>query len=315
MNMNYSQGHTASASDTTIWARSSADYEFLPQSKKDEYKAKSEAIRESSTVAHHEQRVERLAAAEERFDEDASQFMDACFTHQGASAASLCEGELLPTMPARMSIGPNDDVVDANSLPTNINHALESNGDAFKATNFDEFKHLLHRSLNISRSEGLQPFSEHLLSSFFKRDGMFADRDPAATSWCKAPAAFKRLTTNFANRTGAPPFPEDVHHEKTCGDMCERDTAASDLNVYGRLKEFFDRVATDAGFNHKANMCHAGRVLFVMRYFAHATDDTPTITEFHYLNTGLGRWYRHDAIQMLSKLEITFLPEAISLLA
>ena len=286
----------------------------MPQSEKDAYKAKSDATYQSSAIARHKQRVERLAAAEARFVEDSSQFMDACFTHQGASAASLCEGELLPTMPARMSIGPNDDVVDANSLPTNINHALESNGDAFKATNFDEFKHLLHRSLNISRSEGLQPFSEHLLSSFFKRDGMFADRDPAATSWCKAPAAFKRLTTNFANPTDAPPFPDDVHHEEACGDMCEKDTAASVLKVYDRLKEFFSRVASDAGANHKASMCHAGRVCFVMRYFKHATDDTPTITEFHYLNTGLGRWYRHDAIQMLSKLEITFLPEAIALI-
>lgn len=246
----------------------------MPQSEKDAYKAKSDATYQSSAIARHKQRVERLAAAEERFDEDASQFMDACFPHQSAS-----------------------------------------NGDAFEATTIDDFKHLLHRSLNMSRSdEGVQPFSEHLLSSLYSRNGMFADHDTGATSWKKAPPAFKRLTTNFANRTGAPPFPEDVHHEKTCGDMCERDTAASDLNVYGRLKEFFDRVATDAGFNHKANMCHAGRVLFVMRYFAHATDDTPTITEFHYLNTGLGRWYRHDAIQMLSKLEITFLPEAIALI-
>ena len=167
----------------------------------------------------------------------------------------------------------------------------------------------------MSRSdEGVQPFSEHLLASFYNRKGMFADHDKDATSWTNAPLSFKRLTTNFANHTDAPPFPDDVHHEDACGDMCQRDTAPSDLNVYGRLKGFFSRVATDAGFNHKASLCHAGRVLFVMRYFAHATDDTPTITEFHYLNTGLGRWYRHDAIQMLSKLEITFLPEAIALI-
>lgn len=279
---------------------------------KNAYQAKSEAIRQSSTVARHEQRVKRLADAEARFVEDCSQFMDACFPHE---RASLLEGEALPTVPAQMSIGPNGDAMDANSLPTNINSVLESNGDAFEATTIDDFKHLLHRSLNMSRSdEGVQPFSQQLLSSFYGRKGIFADHDTDVTSWKKAPAAFKRLTTNFANPTDAPPFPDDVHHEDACGDMCERDTSASDLNVYGRLKEFFSRVATDAGFNHKASLCHAGRVLFVMRYFAHATDDTPTITEFHYLNTGLGRWYRHDAIQMLSKLEITFLPEAIALI-
>ena len=222
--------------------------------------------------------------------------MDACFTPR---VASLGQGEALPTKPTPMSLGPTDHAMPADSLPTNINSALESNGAAFDATTVDDFKHILHRSLNMSRSDGLRPFSEHLLGAFHNRQNMFAELDPHTTKFYKAEPSFKLVATNFADPADAPPFPTKVHHELACEDMCTRDTSASLLAVYGRLKGFFSRVATQAGFNNKAAMCHHGRVLLVMRYFALATIDMPTTTV---VNTGLGR----------CKLAITSVPEAIA---
>ena len=284
-----------------------ADYELLPQSQKDAYQKASDDTHTSSKQARHTQKLERIEAFNAREAEANSSFMDACFAPR---VASLGEGEALPTMPTEMSLGPSDHALPADSLPININSALESNGEAFGATTVDEFKHLLHRSFNLSRSDGLQPFSEHILGSFYNRQNMFAELDTNTTTCYKAEELLKQVTTNFADPTHAPPFPDEVHHELACDDMCARDTSASLLAVYSHLKGFFSRVAIQAGFNHRAAMCHHGRVLLAMRYFALATDEMATITEFYYLNTGLGRWYRFDAFQMLSQLDITSVPEA-----
>ena len=286
-----------------------AEYAFLPESEKDAYQKAADKTHASAKDAREAQQHSRIDARDAEEAEAASSLMDACFAPR---VASLGEGEALPTVPTEMSLGPSDHALPADSLPININSALETNGEAFDATTVSAFKHLLHRSFNMSRSDGLQPFSEHILGAFYNHKTMFTELDKNTTTYYKAEKLLKQVTTNFADPTNAPPFPDEVHHEPSCDGMCTRDTAAALLAVYDRLKGFFSRVATQAGFNHKAAMCHHGRVLLAMRYFALATDEMATTTEFYYLNTGLGRWYRFDATQMLSKLDITSVPEAIA---
>ena len=206
----------------------------MPQSEKDAYQRASDDTHTSSKQARHTQKLERIEAFNAREAEANSSFMDACFAPR---VASLGEGEALPTVPTEMSLGPSDHALPADSLPININSALETNGEAFDATTVDGFKHLLHRSLNMSRSDGLQPFSEHILGAFYNHKTMFTELDKNATTFYKSEKLLKQVTTNFADPTNAPPFPDEVHHEPSCDGMCTRDTAAALLAVHDRQRQ------------------------------------------------------------------------------